>query len=190
MNVRRALILASASPRRRELLATHGVAFSVEEAAVEEAVSAAEPRKLPEENARLKAEAVAARHPAALVIGADTVVLFRGRIIGKPRDLADAARILRELAGHEHEVVTGVALIGLAAGVRDSFSASTRIRFKPFGEETVRAYLARVPVLDKAGAYALQEHGELLVEAVEGDPDNAIGLPVGELLNRWSRYVR
>lgn len=172
------LILASNSPRRRELLAAAGIDFTVECAEVEELVSAADPRSLPERNAELKAAAVADRHPQALVLGADTVILHRNRIIGKPASPDEALAILLELSGHTHEVITAVALIRQSPPLHLLRSEITRLTFKPFDEATARRYLELVHVLDKAGAYALQEHGEMLVDSVEGESDNVVGLPL------------
>ena len=183
------LILASGSPRRRELLERGGFVFRVETAAVPELGSAPDPRELPVLNATRKARAVAARNPDAWVLGADTVVLFQNQVIGKPRDLTEAGAILRRLAGAEHEVLTGVCLCG-PGGREETFTAATRVRFKPCLPETIQRYLALVPVLDKAGAYAIQDHGELLIAGIDGSCDNVVGLPTEELFPRLEALRR
>lgn len=175
------ILLASESPRRRELLGRLGIDFKVETAPVEELTAAADPRSVPLLNAAAKAAAVAARHPAAAVIGADTVICFDDRIIGKPCDLKEARHTLLELSGATHEVITGVALICRNRGLEKVWSEISRVTFKPLSPERVDEYLRLVHVLDKAGSYALQEHGDLIIDRVEGDPDNIVGLPLGRL---------
>ena len=183
----RRLLLASESPRRHQLLGTLGIPFETETAQVEEFKSAASPEEVPLINALLKADAVAARHPGALVIGADTVILFQGEAIGKPRDLADAERLLLSLAGHSHQVVTGLALVCRAAGFRRNWLERSEVVFKSFDRAVVKRYLELVPVLDKAGAYAIQESGEFLVESVDGSIENVIGLPLERLQEELMR---
>ncbi len=175
------LILASGSPRRRELLLRLGIPFRIEPADAGEVAVLPDPRQVPLYNAELKAAAVAVNHPADPVLGADTVILFEGRVIGKPRDPADALAILMELSGRTHEVVTGLALLRSEPELRRVWSETTRVTFLPFDVETAKRYLSLVPVLDKAGAYAIQEHGELLVASIDGDLDNVVGLPLGRL---------
>lgn len=175
------LILASNSPRRRELLLSLGIPFAVEAADIEEIELLDDPREVPLRNAERKAAAVAARHPHDPVLGADTVIVFRDAVIGKPRDEADALRILLLLAGKTHEVVTGLALLRGADGFRRIWRETTRVTFKPFDRETAERYLSLVSVLDKAGAYAIQESGEFLVESVDGSIENVIGLPLERL---------
>jgi septum formation protein len=182
------LILASSSPRRSELLGTYGVPFSIEDSGVEELTAAADARRLPALNAARKAEAVAARFPDALVIGADTVILLDGRVIGKPRDLDDARAILASLSGREHEVITAVALLSLRRNIRDEFTASTRVSFRTLTPELIERYLELVPVLDKAGAYAIQDRGDLLIREICGDRDNVTGLPCRPLFERLRRH--
>ena len=130
------LILASNSPRRRELLLSLGIPFAVEAADIEEIELLDDPREVPLRNAERKAAAVAARHPHDPVLGADTVIVFRDAVIGKPRDEADALRILLSLAGKTHEVVTGLALLRGADGFRRIWRETTRVTFKPFDRET------------------------------------------------------
>ena len=173
------LILASASPRRRELLSRCGVPFRVHAVQTEELHDGASPFVLLARNAACKAAAAAADYPQDTVIGADTGIVLDNQLIGKPADLEDAKRILRQLSGRTHEVCTSVSLRG---AVQDDFAVTTEVTFKELSEETIQAYLDAVPVLDKAGAYALQDHGDMIIASVEGDADNVVGLPCRELL--------
>ena len=176
------LILASLSPRRRELLSRLPYPFEVRSFPTREFADGELPaEELPRCNAEAKARAVAERFPDAVVIGADTVIILDRRIIGKPRDAEDAFRTLTRLSGRAHAVVTGVALLRRSDGVRRVWSESTVVTFKTLSPGTIREYMERVNVLDKAGSYALQEHGDMLIEKVEGDADNVVGLPLGRL---------
>jgi len=182
------LILASASPRRQELLEEARIPFQVDAPSIEEWDSATHPELSPSElvraNARRKAEAVAARHPGSPVLAADTLVCCEGRILGKPADAAQAAAMLAWLAGRTHEVLTGVALRDPASRTLREHVARTRVTFRPLDAAQIAAYLAKVHVLDKAGAYALQDHGFDLVERIEGSRTNVIGLPM-EIISSW-----
>lgn len=176
------LILASQSPRRRELLSREGVEFRIETQETEEINDAAlPPQELCARNAAAKAEAVAARFPQETVIGADTLVFIDGKPLGKPADREDAIRMLMMLQGRTHCVCTAVAVI-LPGGARRDFSELSYVTFKKLTPGQIECYIELVPVMDKAGAYAMQEHHELIVERVEGDRDNVIGLPVTRLL--------
>ncbi len=178
------LILASQSPRRRELLAREGLTFRVEVRETPELHDASlPPAELCALNAAAKAEAVAAEFPQDTVIGADTLVFIDGEPLGKPADEAEAIAMLMRLQGREHCVCTAVALI-LPGGERRDFVETTTVRFRPLTEADVRRYLCAVHVLDKAGAYAIQEHGEMIIEGISGDLDNVIGLPVTRLLEK------
>jgi len=178
------LILASASPRRRELLARCGVLFKIHTVPVEERHDGASPEELLAVNAALKAEAAARDFPGDTVIGADTGIVFDGKLIGKPGNMENAAEILRQLSGRTHEVCTAVSLRG---DRRTDFISRTRVTFKPLSNEVIAEYLRLVPVLDKAGAYALQDHGDMIIASVEGDPDNVVGLPCRELMDALGR---
>lgn len=178
------ILLASSSPRRRELLARAGLAFEVEASPAEEIHDETmAPERLCEENATLKAAAVAAEHPEEIVIGADTLVFIDGRALGKPKDLAGARAMLRHLAGRTHRVCSGVCMI-FPGGRREVFHGMTEVVFHPFGDDTIDSYFSRVDPLDKAGAYGIQEHGDMLVAAIHGDFDNVMGLPVAMVLDR------
>jgi septum formation protein len=173
------LLLASASERRRELLRRAGVEFQTEIAQVQELTGAGMPaRNLCLLNAQLKATEVAARFPDRIVLGADTIVSFDGRIFGKPRDAAEARAMLEELCGRVHEVLTGVCLVHQSQGKLCRFTDSTRVKFRARREVDLDAYLRSIYPLDKAGAYAAQEDHGRLIECVEGSMSNVIGLPV------------
>jgi septum formation protein len=140
-------------------------------------------------NARTKALSVAARHPDAVVIGADTLVWLDGHALGKPADPDQARRMLGRLAGRVHEVATGVHLVRLEPHRQIEFHEVTRVRFRELDGTAIDDYLTRVHVLDKAGAYALQDHGELIVESVEGSRSNVVGLPLGRTLAALRRFM-
>lgn len=158
---------------------------------VEEAHDASlSPAVLTEHNARLKAGAVAARHPGALVLGADTLVYLNGDPLGKPASEDEAAAMLRRLSGRTHTVCTGVCLAGPGSGEPDCFHDLTLVTFRPLTEEIISEYLRRVHVLDKAGAYAAQEHGELIIERMDGSWSNVVGLPVEALTPHLARWAK
>jgi septum formation protein len=171
------IVLASGSPRRKEILASLGLAFTVRAADVEESLLPGESASDASERlARAKAEAAAALAPEALVIAADTLVVLDGGALGKPRDRADARRMLAALSGRAHDVVTGVAC---ARGGRIvSGRETTRVVFAAMTGAEIAAYSATGEPDDKAGAYALQGIGGLFVERVEGSPSTVVGLPV------------
>jgi septum formation protein len=171
------LVLASSSPRRRELLAALGLTFSVRHVDVDESLLPSESAfDAAERLARAQAERVAAEALDALVVGADTLVVIEGAALGKPRNRADARWMLSALAGRTHDVVTGVAC---ARGGRVvSGRETTRVVFAPMTPAEIEAYAASGEPDDKAGAYALQGIGGLFVERVEGSPSNVVGLPV------------
>lgn len=176
------LVLASGSPRRRELLERAGLVFEVVVSPAEEIHDAAlKPEILCEHNATLKAEAVAAVRPDATVIGSDTLVFIDGEPLGKPADLDEARGMLRRLAGRTHRVCTGVCVV-FPGGARKVFHGTTEVTFLPLDEAGIDAYFARVNPLDKAGAYGIQEHGERIIASIQGSFDNVMGLPVDLVL--------
>jgi septum formation protein len=178
------LILASGSPRRRELLAAAGLEFEVVVSPAEEIHDASIPlAELCERNAELKAAAVAAEHPEAVVVGADTLVWIDGEPLGKPRDLDEARAMLRKLAGRPHTVCTGVCAI-FPGGRAELFHELTAVRFRPLDEAAITAYFERTDPLDKAGGYGIQDSGEMIVEGIDGAFDNVMGLPVAALVAR------
>ena len=175
------IVLASASPRRRELLQTAGIDFTVRVSdAAEYIAPGTPPQEAVQSLARQKAEAVAAQCPSDTVIGADTVVTLDGVILGKPRDAADAARMLHLLSGRTHEVYTGVCLC--RAGYAETFFACTRVTFYPLTDEEIDDYIATGEPMDKAGAYGIQGLGCTLVRGIEGDYCIVVGLPVASLV--------
>ena len=173
------LILASASPRRRELLATLDLPFRIMPAHIDEQHRAAEP---PESYvarlAREKAEQLAERFPSAWVLGADTVVVLDQQILGKPADAAEARAMLGSLSGREHTVMTGVAVVRCDRGIAQCDVVSTRVRFHTLQAADIEAYIATGEPFDKAGAYAVQGIGGQFVAALEGCYNNVVGLPL------------
>ncbi len=175
--MRPALVLASSSPRRREILASLGLDFEVRHADVDETLLPSESAAdAAERLARAKAAAVRGAAPDALVVAADTLVVLDGAALGKPRDRADVRRMLSALAGRAHDVVTGVACV--RGGRVVSGLETTRVVFAPMSPAEIEAYAASGEPDDKAGAYALQGLGGLFVERVEGSPSNVVGLPL------------
>jgi len=175
------LILASASPRRRELLAHVYPEFEIVPAEVEEHEDpTTDPRVMVAHNAELKAAWVAARHPDAFVLGADTTVFIGNRVLNKPADAAEARAMLRELSGRTHTVFTGLVLKRVVSDLALSDRVESEVTFKPLNEALIEAYLAKVHTLDKAGGYSIQEHGEMIVAARTGSLSNIIGLPLEE----------
>ena len=173
------LILASASPRRRELLAQLGFPFEVIVAdVVEHEDPATDPRVMVAHNAALKADWVAERHPDAVVLGADTTVFLDGDAINKPRALDEARAMLRRLSGREHTVCTGVAVRRLSTGLRIDEGVSSQVEFKPFGEAVIEDYIRLVNTLDKAGAYSIQEQTGMIIAGYRGSFSNIMGLPM------------
>ena len=176
------IILASASPRREHLLREMGLRFTVVRPAdVEELLGGAAPDVVAMQNAQRKARAVAGRHPDSVVIGADTIVVLNGKLYGKPRDFEDATQILGQLAGGAHEVITGVCVLHRALDMELTFAETTRVWMRPLTHLQVLEYLGKINPLDKAGAYAIQEHGAGIVERIEGSYHNVMGLPTERL---------
>jgi len=183
------LILASASPRRRRLLLDHGYNFRVVPADVAEIA----PRHLTAGeitlfNARAKAHAVARAHPRSLIIGVDTVVAFEGEIFGKPASMEAALAMLRRLRGRAHEVYSGVWLRHAASHRERGFIDITRVHFRRLTDEQLRAYLARIGPLDKAGGYAAQDDAGELIARVEGSFSNVTGLPMEALAGALRQF--
>ena len=182
------IILASASPRREHLLREMGVRFTVVQPAdVEELFGGAAPDVVAMQNAQRKARAVAGRHPDSVVIGADTIVVLNGVFFGKPHDLENAKQMLGQLAGQQHEVVTGVCLLHRALDMELTFAETTRVWMWPLTRSQIAEYLGKINPLDKAGAYAIQEHGVGIVERIEGNYHNVMGLPTERLQATFER---
>jgi septum formation protein len=185
------LLLASASPRRAQLLSAAGHQFTVIPAHAEE--SEAEhltPREVAQLNAHRKARLIAKRHPDHLVLAADTVVCLGTQVFGKPGSLAEAEAMLAQLQGRTHEVITGLCLMHLRGHAERILADRTWVTFRLLDTAAIRNYLARINPLDKAGGYAIQEHGEMIVETIHGSRSNVIGLPMEQLeaaLAAWPR---
>ena len=182
------LVLASASPRRRELLGQLGLVFEVSAADIDETPRPGEAAgPYVQRLAREKARAVASRRPGAWVLAADTTVALEERLLGKPRDAAEAREMLTHLSARTHAVHTGVALAGGPEGAEHALVVHTRVTFRALSAGEIAWYVATGEPLDKAGSYAIQGKGGFLVAAVEGSPTNVIGLPLGETLDLLAR---
>jgi len=187
------LVLASASPRRKELLRKLHLDFRVVSSDAtelhDEQLTAGELARV---NSYRKARAVAGTFPDALVLGADTLVYLNGRLFGKPADLLEAHRMLEQLQGQTHQVYTGVCLIQSCANRHRVFAESTDVRFKRLTPRQIDQYLSAIEPLDKAGAYAIQEGGPSVIEEISGSYSNVMGLPLERLeaeLAAWAGVV-
>jgi septum formation protein len=177
------LILASSSPRRRDLLSTLGLTFQVVIPEIREIPSPHEtPRDFTLRVAERKAQVVGDRYPHAWVIGADTVVVLEGAILGKPRDRDDAKRMLQQLANREHIVITGYALVKAAEDKKVGGVEETRVKIDSLGEREIDWYVNTGEPLDKAGGYAIQGKGAFMVEWIEGSYTNVVGLPLCQIM--------
>lgn len=169
------LLLASASPRRQELLASMGIPFEIVVSNAEEIESGA-PDKLVLGNARIKGLSVAREHRDAVILAADTIVYFNHQVLGKPKDKAEAERMIRMLSGAWHEVYTGVFVTG--NGREESGVSVSRVQFDRLTDEEVRRYVETGEPMDKAGAYAIQGRAGMFIDRIEGSYSNVIGLPM------------
>ncbi len=175
-------ILASSSPRRKAILRELGIDFIVKPADIEEITTGIYPSHIPVINAIAKANAISAELPKDLVMGADTVIEFKHAVIGKPETPEHARNILKMFSGHTHHVVTAVCLKCASEGIMNVFCEDTAVTFHKLSDEEITAYLDKVDVMDKAGAYAIQEYGDMLIEKISGSRNNVIGLPGERLL--------
>ncbi len=188
-----ALVLASASPRRQELLRSAGIAITVQPTNIPEVPLDGEgPKAFAERLAREKAWAIFKQRPNEFVLGADTIVVVDKQILGKPKDAADAARMLRLLSGRSHQVITGVCLMGPRSGgtssgnpdakpetsLGDVHSETTIVHVTALSDDEIRAYIASGEPMDKAGAYAIQGMASRWIPCIEGDYANVVGLPI------------
>jgi len=184
------LILASTSPRRSELLRELPVEFEVVAATVEEVHPGhLAPSEICRINAYRKARSVAKKQPDSLVLGADTLVCLGARVFGKPKDHAHAHEMLAQLQGRTHQVITGVCLMHLRTHRQKLFAESTTVTFRTLHADQIRRYLSKINPLDKAGAYAIQEEGDMIVKQVRGSWSNVVGLPLERLkieLGSWN----
>ena len=181
------LVLASASPRRRELLLDAGIECVVRPVDVDETVRPGEvPEQVVVRLSRAKADAVVATGAGPLVVAADTVAAVGAEVLAKPRDRADAARILRRLSGTRHRVLTGVTLVDVEADERETWIATTDVTMRRLAELEIEAYVATGEADGKAGAYAIQETGDRFVVGINGSFDTVVGLPV-DVVQGWLR---
>lgn len=184
----RRIVLASSSPRRRDLLQAAGFEIIIRPADVEELTGGLAPRDLVVSNAEKKALHVAAERRGDLILGADTVVVLDGKILGKPRDRNHASEMLGRLSGRVHEVLTGVCLVRGGTKKVCLFVESTCVSFRSLDEAMIQAYLADIDPLDKAGAYAAQDDRGRLIERIEGSLENVIGLPVARVIEAIGQH--
>jgi septum formation protein len=180
-------ILASQSPRRRELLNLMGIPFTTVNPNVDEVINPnLSLENAIEELAYIKALDVLNRHPEANIISADTIVVCENEVMGKPVNEEDAIRMLKQLSGKKHEVITGVCLLSSEKEIR--FHTKTLVEFYEYNEEFVKAYVQSKVPLDKAGAYGIQDKGALLVKGIEGDYYTVMGLPISELYRALKKF--
>jgi septum formation protein len=183
------LILASASPRRKKMLTKLGLEFEVLAAEVDEVVQPGEqPEEFVQRVAIEKVINIAGNHPDAWVLGADTIVVHEGEILGKPRDEKDALKVLMRLSGQMHRVYTGFCLRREQDNLSVSRVISTEVCFLAFSQEIAKAYVATGEPLDKAGAYGIQGGGGVLVEKINGSYSNVVGLPLAETIEELLHY--
>lgn len=192
------LILASSSPRRQELLRQAGIAFQVHAAHInEDQIAGEDAREYALRLAREKAQAVAARYPRSYVLGADTIVVVDGEVLGKPKDHADAARMLRVLSGRSHQVTTAVSLVApdavapgaVAPGARtETRACTTKVYFRKLTEDEIQQYVAGGEPMDKAGAYAIQGGASRWTDRIEGEWSNVVGLPLSLVTDLLRTY--
>lgn len=184
------LILASASPRRSELLQRMGLAFECCPTHVEEDDSGSDgPERMVLKNAELKAQALAGQRAESLVLGSDTTVAFDDCVLSKPADLDEARAMLRRLSGRSHQVYTAVALVWVDGGLREVFVETSQVRFKSLDATTIEAYFQIVNPLDKAGAYGIQQGREMIIESVVGSVENVMGLPIQALARKFAEHA-
>jgi len=183
------IVLASASPRRQEILRNAGIPFEVQVSNIDETVREGEsPRGCAERLAREKAKSVAQQRPRDFVLGADTIVVVDDAILGKPRDREDAARMLRLLSGRSHEVITGVCLIA-PDGTEEVRSEITRVTMSAINEDEILEYVRSGEPMDKAGAYAIQGMASRWIPQIEGDYFNVVGLPMALVWEMLRQYI-
>jgi septum formation protein len=189
MSEQRTIILASASPRRKELLSLIGLKFKIDVSDYEEDLGLKlKPHELAKYISLEKARAVAQKYKDALIIAADTFIVFRNYLLGKPHTDSEALRMLILLNGRVHSVVTGYTVLDTRTGKKSSCSAETKVWFRKMTIDELRAYVKTGEPLDKAGAYAIQGIGSLIIKKIEGDYFNVIGLPVASLAETLKKF--
>lgn len=185
----RKVILASGSPRRKEIFEKSGIPFSVEDSGCEENLSLRiKPKELAKHLALEKARAVAGRHRDGVVIGADTIVVVKNEILGKPHDLNEASGMLKRLSGSLNTVITGIAIVDAKSGRETCRTEETRVHFRKLSDRDIAEYVNTGEPMGKAGAYAVQGLGASLIEKIDGDFYNAIGLPLTVLLEELKKF--
>lgn len=183
------IILASASPRRKELLKITGLKFTVCRSDYEEDLGLKlPPRELARFLSRKKAEALSSKYNDAIIIAADTFIIYKRKLLGKPHTEREAFNMLSMLNGNQHSVITGFTIIDTGSNQKVSRSVKTKVFFKKLGKEEIRAYAASGEPLDKAGAYAIQGLGAVFVEKIEGDFFNVVGLPLCALTESLKEF--
>lgn len=188
-NNMKTIILASASPRRKELLKRIGLKFKVDPSNYEENISSElEPHELAKSLSLEKAKLVAKKHMNALVIAADTFIVFEGKIVGKPRTETEAKEMLETISGRQHSVITGFTIIDTENNKALSKAVETKVYIRKLSSNEIDAYVESKEPLDKAGAYAIQGLGSVIVEKIEGDYFNVIGLPLGALTESLKEF--
>ncbi|MCH1959307.1 MULTISPECIES: Maf family protein [Romboutsia] len=176
------IILASASPRRKEILENINVKFDIVKSDIDEVILEDElPPQVVMRLAFEKSMDVAKSNQESLVIGADTIVVFNNTILGKPKDKEDARNTIKLLSGNTHEVITGISLINLSANKKIIDYVVSKVKFKDLSEDDINDYINTGESLDKAGAYGIQGYGSLLIEEIQGDYFNIVGLPISKL---------
>lgn len=181
------LILASSSPRRSEILNNIGLEFDIETADVDEFTRLKRPSKIVEELSYRKARVIFEKHPDSIVIGADTIVSIEGQVLGKPKDKEDALRMLKILSGNTHDVYTGVSV--LSPESENTFFERTKVTMLECDEAFLIDYIETGEPMDKAGSYGIQEKGAVLIDKIDGNYHNVVGLPIArlyEVLRQWS----
>lgn len=182
-------ILASGSPRRKQLLGSLGIAFEIVSADVDEQNDLEQPQELVEVNAKLKAGHVSKEYPDDWILGSDTTVALGGEILNKPVDMNDARSMLNRMSGRTHTVYTAVCLLNCNQGVEALFTVKSHVSFKRFDDVLITQYFELVNPLDKAGAYGIQEGRELIIEGWDGSYSNIMGLPVDEVAALLKTYA-
>jgi septum formation protein len=183
------IILASSSPRRKQLLESLGIKFHIAPSNIDEKLNPRlGPRKQAEELSRQKAEAIAHRFKDAIIIAADTMVVLDNELIGKPLSLAHGKQILKKLSGRDHVVVTGYTILDTATGKSITKSEETKMYLRKLSEKEIDAYIKKENILDKAGGYAIQGIGSILFERIEGDYFNAVGLPLCSVAQELKKF--
>jgi len=189
MHSTKTIILASASPRRKEILGKTGLKFIVDESDYEENMdSGLEPCDLAARHALGKAEAAALKHSDSIIISADTIVVLKDRVFGKPRNKSEAKQMLKILSGKAHTVITGYTILDAGAGRKVTRTIETKVFFKRLTDNEINAYVKSGEPMDKAGAYGVQGLGAVIVRKIEGDFFNVMGLPLNSVVESLKSF--